>query len=127
MDNLFYRAAREKLRFDYGGQISCEDLFDLSVEQLDTIYKALRFQQVTVEDESLLRKVTKEMTLVNLRADIVRYIVEIKLDEVKQRELSAQRKQQKAKIAAIIEKKKDEGLESMSLEELQKTMAELEH
>jgi hypothetical protein len=123
---MFEKAARMKLRFDYRGQISVEDLWDLPVEVLDKVYSGLRAGQKAFEEESLLKTVSQERSLVDLKIEIVKHIVETKLKETEARKNRAMAKMQKEKIASIIEKKKDEGLASMSVEELQKAMEELE-
>ena len=123
---MFEKAARMKLRFDYRGQISVEDLWDLPVEVLDKVYSGLRAGQKAFEEESLLKTVSHERSLVDLKIEIVKHIVETKLKETEARKNRAMAKMQKEKIASIIEKKKDEGLASMSVEELQKAMEELE-
>ena len=54
MEKLFESATRNKIRFDYRGSISVEDLWDLSVEELDIIYKNLMTKKKASETESLL-------------------------------------------------------------------------
>ena len=39
--NMFEIAARNKFRFPFKGMISTEDLWDLSVENLDNVFKTL--------------------------------------------------------------------------------------
>ena len=37
--NIFEQASRSKLRFDYKGNISTEDLWDLDTKKLNVLYK----------------------------------------------------------------------------------------
>lgn len=39
--NMFDVATRNKLRFPYEGQISVEDMWDLSLSALDSVFKTL--------------------------------------------------------------------------------------
>ena len=41
LTNVFERAAMNKYRFPYKGQISVEDLWDLSLPGLDSVFKQL--------------------------------------------------------------------------------------
>lgn len=52
--NLFEIAVREKYRFPYKGMISTEDLWDLSVTSLDSIFKTLNKERKNADEESLL-------------------------------------------------------------------------
>lgn len=124
--NIFERAARAKLRFDYRGKISAEDLFDLPLGTLDAIYSELRAVQKSSSEDSLLKKETKEGRILDLRIDLVKHVVTTKLQEDEARKTRASIKIQKEKIASIIAKKQDEGLEGLSVEELQKQMKDLE-
>ena len=59
--NIFEYATKNKLRFEYKGSISTEDLWTLSVTELDKIYKILnKKKKVEAEEESLLSTKTKE-------------------------------------------------------------------
>ena len=53
-DNIFAMATRQKYRFPFNGQISVEDLWDLSPAQLDRVYKTLKKDQKASNEESLL-------------------------------------------------------------------------
>ena len=44
-NKMFEVAVRNKFRFPFKGVISVEDLWDLSVQQLDGIFKTLKSQE----------------------------------------------------------------------------------
>ena len=52
--NIFEYAVENKLRFPYKGNISTEDLYSLSVSDLDMIYKTLKREAKRNGEESLL-------------------------------------------------------------------------
>ena len=54
LTNVFERAAMNKYRFPYKGQISVEDLWDLSLPGLDSVFKQLNKLKKVNEEESLL-------------------------------------------------------------------------
>lgn len=122
--NLFEIAARKKLRFPYNGQISVEDLWDLSVEKLDGIYKSLNMQLKQASEESLLETKSKEAKLLGIKVDIVKHIVSVKLEEKKAKEEAVLLKKRNQRIAKIIADKKDEAFKNMSVEELEKILEE---
>lgn len=126
MDNIFEFAARNKLRFPYKGLITVEDLFDLSLTNLDSIYKELNKQSKQSEEESLLNIKTQEDELLNVQIEIVKYIVSVKLAEKEAREKASAKKAQKQKIMSIIAAKQDEALQNSSIDELQKMLDELD-
>ena len=59
-------ATRKKLRFSYKGSISTEDLWDLSLEELDRIFKGLNAKVKQSQEESLLEKKEKSEKLSKL-------------------------------------------------------------
>ena len=118
--NLFEVATRKKLRFNYHGQLSVEDLWELPVEKLDSIYKSLNTEAKKESEESLLHTKSKEAELLAIKIDIVKHIVTVKLEEVKARESAMEQKKYQQRIAEIIAEKKDEQLKNLSIEELEK-------
>jgi len=125
MMNIFEKATKQKIRFDFRGSISTEDLWDLSVEELDGIFKGLNSSKRQMSEESLLEKKTTEDTLLNTQIKIVTSIVETKLAEKDARLLLAERKEKKEKIMAILASKQDSALERKSSAQLQKMLEEL--
>lgn len=123
--NMFEVATRNKMRFPYKGQISIEDMWDLSLPALDSVFKALNSQMKQVKEESLLSTKSKADETLELQIEIVKYIVSVKLDEKEAREKAAEKSVQRQKIMEIMAKKQDESLESASMEDLQKMLAEL--
>lgn len=123
--NIFEYATRNKVRFSYKGLISVEDLWDLSVTELDNIYKELNKRVKQSQEESLLAVKTEVDEKLEVMIAIVKHIVAVKLDEQVIREKAAAKKEQRQKIMAIMAKKQDESLENASMEDLQKMLDEL--
>ena len=125
VENIFEYATRNKVRFSFRGLISVEDLWDLSLTNLDAIYKDLKKQSKQSEEESLLNIKTQEDELLNVQIEIVKYIVSVKLAEKEAREKASAKKAQKQKIMSIIAAKQDEELQNSSIDDLQKMLDEL--
>ena len=125
VNNIFEYAVRNKVRFPFKGVISVEDLWDLSVTNLDSIYKTLNKQVKQSEEESLLTTKTSVDTELEIQIAIVKYIVSVKLEEQDAREKAAAKKAQKQKIMSIIATKEDEALQNSSVDDLRKMLDEL--
>lgn len=124
--NIFEVATREKMRFPFKGMISVEDLWDLSVQNLDKVFKTLNSQRKEAQEESLLNVRSSEDEVLDTQIEIVKYVVNVKLEEQAARVKAAENKEKKQKIMALMAKKDDEEMENMSREELQKLLDELE-
>lgn len=125
VENIFEYATRNKIRFSFRGLISVEDLWDLSLTNLDSIYKELNKQSKQSEEESLLNIKTQEDELLNVQIEIVKHIVSVKLTEKEAREKASAKKAQKQKIMSIIAAKQDEALQNSSIDDLKKMLDEL--
>ena len=125
MEKMFEYAVRNKVRFPFKGMISVEDLWDLTLTNLDSIYKTLNKQVKQSEEESLLNTKTTVDKEIDVQIAIVKHIVAVKLSEQEAREKASAKKAQKQKIMAIIASKQDEALQNSSVEDLQKMLDEL--
>lgn len=124
MEKIFEYASKNKLRFNFRGVISVEDLWDLSLEQLDCLYRGLKKEAKNSEEESLLtEKQVDEKVTVSIK--IVEYIFKVKKEEIELRKQKAAKKAEKQKLLAILANKKDAELQEKSVEELEKMIAEL--
>ena len=126
VENIFEYATRNKVRFPFKGLISVEDLWDLSLTNLDSIYKVLNKQVKQSDEESLLNVKSQDDEILEVQIAIVKHIVAVKLAEQEAREKASAKKAQKQKIMAIMARKQDEALENSSMEDLQKMLDELD-
>ncbi|EGC75577.1 hypothetical protein HMPREF0490_00776 [Lachnospiraceae bacterium 6_1_37FAA] len=122
--NMFEIAARNKFRFPFKGMISTEDLWDLSVENLDNVFKTLNSEMKKTKEESLLSTKSKADEMLELKIEIVKHIVTVKQEEKEAREKKFLDRERNQKIMSIIAAKQDEQLHNMSVEELQKLLVE---
>ena len=123
---MFEFATRTKMRFPFKGMVSVEDLWDLSVRDLDGIFKTLNAQVKKTQEESLLATKTKEDETLAVQIEIVKHIVGVKLAEAEAAKKSKEVKMQKQKIMEILAAKKDADLQNKSIEELQAMLEGLE-
>ena len=126
MEKMFEQAIRSKFRFSFKGMVSTEDLWDLNVKDLDSIFKTLNSQLKQVKEESLLDTKTKQDKELDMKIEIVKYIVKVKLEEDNLRLKAKAQKEQKQKILEILSTKQDESLQNKSIEELNAMLDELD-
>ena len=121
-ENLFEGAVRAKYRFPFKGQITAEDLWDLSLQDLDRVFKALNTEAKLSQEESLLNTPDKKTETLQRKIEIVKHIVAVRQAETQAVKDAADRKAQKQRIMEIIARKEDEALQSMTKEELMKML-----
>lgn len=124
-EKIFEYATRNKVRFSFKGMISVEDLWDLSLTNLDSIYKTLNKQVKQSEEESLLSTKASVDTELEVQIAIVKHIVSVKLAEKEAAEKASAKKAQKQKIMSIIATKENEALQNSSIDDLKKMLDEL--
>lgn len=118
MSDLFKVASKKKYRFTYKGVVTVEDLWDLSVEELDKIYKSLKSKQKAEAEESLLATTSKEDKELNNKIEIVKIIVADKLEARERATKSAEKRAKNQRILEIMADKADAELKAKSLDEL---------
>lgn len=125
---MWIEALSKKLRFEYKGLISTEDLFDLSLKDLDEIYRKLKkeldeYKQYSADsllDDDAEKDETYEE--LQLKIDIVTAVFTHlkKQQEELQRKIALQN--QRDKILGIIADKQDEELSNKSISELKEIL-----
>ena len=123
--NLFEVATRENYLFPFKGMINVIDLWNLSLTNLDSVFKTLNAEVKKSEEESLLNAKTKEDEELTNKIEIIKYIVNKKLAEKEAREKGKKNKEKRQRILEIKAKRQDEALENMSDEDLDKLLADL--
>ena len=121
--NIFEKATREKTRFNFKGSISVEDLWDLSLRNLDTIYRQIQIELKRDPEVSLLGYGSRQRDELEFKQEIIKYIFETKKAESEAAEKAKENSAKKQMILDILAKKQNESYENMSVEEL-KVLAE---
>lgn len=124
--NLFEIATRDNYQFPFRGMINVIDLWTLSVQNLDNVFKTLNTEAKKSEEESLLSAKTKENEELSNKIEIVKHIVGVKLAEQAAREDAKKKKEMKQRLLEIKAKREDAALENMSDADLDKMLAELD-
>lgn len=117
--NIFEAATKGKYRFPFKGMISVEDLWDLKLQDLDSVFKGLNKQKKQNDEESLLQVKTAEDQELDNKIQIVKYIVKFKQEEIEERLQAKDKKEYNQKLLELIERKQNEELAGKSIEELQ--------
>jgi len=124
-NELFINATRNNYQFPFRGMINVIDLWDLSLTNLDSVFKTLNAEAKKSEEESLLNTKSKEDEEISNKIEIVKYIVSVKIDEKKKREDAKKNAEMRQRLLEIKAKRHDAALENMSDEDLDKALAEL--
>lgn len=124
-NELFINATRNNYQFPFRGMINVIDLWDLSLTNLDSVFKTLNAEVKKSEEESLLNTKSKKDEEISNKIEIVKYIVGVKLDEKKKREDAKKNAEMRQRLLEIKAKRQDAALENMSDEDLDKALAEL--
>lgn len=129
--SIFEKATKQKLRFNQlAGILTVEDVWDLPLTSrsgmsLDNLAKAINKAIKDEEEESFVVSRSKASEKLKLQFDIVKHIIEVKLEERDKRAKEQEAKARKEKIMEVLARKQDQGLEELSKEELEAELAKL--
>lgn len=126
MEKLFEKAIRGKFRFNHKGLISTEDLWDISLKDLDFIFKDLKSKIKKEEEESLFEKFSLAEDETREKIEIVKYIASKRIEEKEAQQNKIKKQQEKKKIMELIEMKQEQGLMNKSEEELKELLKSLD-
>jgi hypothetical protein len=122
---MYKQASQLKLRFlTTVGQLSVEQLWDLSQTQLSNAIKAVKkVLKKNDDDELSFLEDTKVVDIENqLRFDILKDVYLSKKKEADELRTATEIKEHNQKILTLISEKKDDSLKGMSIEELEKQL-----
>ena len=123
--NLFEQGTFLHLRFEYKGQITIEDLWCLSLLQLNEI--AVNLHNTIQKEEVSFISVKSPTSVTNeLKLQIVKRVIEVKQYHKKQQEDALINKLKKQELLELKAAKQLEQKLQMSLEEIDKQLEELE-
>lgn len=127
MNDLFQQASRRKLRFDSSiGQLSTEQLWELTLPQLNDLAVSLSRKVKDVSTESFIQTETKVPKELSLRFEIVKAIIAVKLEEADKAKKSAERKIQRDKLLNALANKQGEKINNMSIKAIEKELDALD-
>jgi len=117
---MFERCVREKVRFNYNGVITTEDLWDLHTLTLDVIYSEIQLKIERLPKTSLIKGgVSKEREKLEFKASVVAYVYKVKTEEEKERERVEINSQRRQKILKQIE---EQEFKNLSIDELKEML-----
>lgn len=124
MEKMFEKATRLKLRFTSPvGSLSVEDLWDLPL----TSKNKVNLDDIAIQVNRLIKDKKEESFVCSvktdevneLRLEIIKHIISVRMEENKAKLEATQKAEQKAKIREVLAKKQDDALNGLSVEELE--------
>lgn len=124
---MYKKALRTKLRFSTTkGKLTTEDLFDLSLTDLNNLAIALDKKLSETPRKSFISDIAPDTQEDELRFNIVKDIITLKLVERDAARNAKAKAAEKAQLLEILHRKKNEALENLSVAEIEAKLASLE-
>lgn len=132
METLFEQATRNKLRFESNkGPLSVEQVWDVPLTSrngfsLDDIAKQAKRELDAISEESFVQQVSPLKSVAELKLEVVKHIITVKLAEKESTSRRAERAELRQQLSQALADKQSDAIKNMSTEEIQKRLAELE-
>lgn len=124
---MYKKALRTKLRFSTTkGKLTTEDLFDLSLTDLNNLAIALDKKLSETPRKSFISDIAPDTQEDELRFNIVKDVITLKLAERNAAQNAKAKAAEKAQLLEILHRKKNEALENLSVAEIEAKLASLE-
>lgn len=124
---MYKKALRTKLRFSTTkGKLTTEDLFDLSLTDLNNLAIALDKKLSETPRKSFISDIAPDTQEDELRFNIVKDVITLKLAERNAAQNAKAKAAEKAQLLEILHRKKNEALENLSVAEIEAKLANLE-
>lgn len=124
---MYKKALRTKLRFNTTkGKLTTEDLFDLNLTDLNNLAINLDKKLSETPRKSFISDITPDTQEDELRFNIVKDIITLKLAERDAANNAKVKAAEKAQLLEILHRKKNEALENLSVAEIEAKLANLE-
>ena len=121
----FIRASRQKLRLPTSrGHITVEDLWDLSLTDLDDIALALD-AKVNTSKRSFIGKRDRTAATEELQFEIVKAVINTKMEDAEKAKARTAAAGERAFLAELLDKKRTAKLEDLSEAEIKKRIKAL--
>lgn len=123
---MYRKATRMKIRFATAkGNLTVEDLWDMSLPALDKIAIALDEELSKSPKKSFISASTPGNEILEVKFNIVKDIIETKLLEKREVNEVKKKHAEKQRLLEVLSKKEEESLENLSVEELKERIAKL--
>lgn len=117
MEN-FKLASKEKLRINFKGVLSTEQLWDLSLNDLDTLAVSLEAELKESDKKTFLNTKSAKDKTAKLKFDVVLEVLTFKMEEAQAAASAKEIKEHNNKILTLIAEKKDASLKGKSEKQL---------
>lgn len=129
--NIFEKAARVGLRLDSTrGQLSVEDLWKLPLTgnnlSLDGLAVDLFEQLQKTSTKSFVNKVVEDKSFLQLKFDIVKHIIDVKVEERDKVKKAKEAAAERAKLMDALANRQQDKYNNMSEDDILKRLGELE-